>query len=479
MSPGNPNAGAPPAGRVFPPGFLWGAATASYQIEGSPLADDAGESIWHRFSHTPGKTEGGQTGDVACDSYRRWREDVRLLSDLNLKAYRFSISWPRVLPEGVGRANPAGLAYYGRLVDALLERGITPLVTLFHWDYPQALWDRGGLLNRDSAEWFGEYAATVFRALGDRVMLWLTLNEPAVFTDCGLRKGVHAPGLQDWDAMIVGGHNLMRGHGRAAQALRAVSPRGRIGVAFALGPNLPERDTAEDRAAARRNGAYSRRFCDPIHLGEYPPRFLAMFAGHMPAGFEKDMDLIHQPLDLIGVNYYSKWRVTWDPGVPFLASRGVPAWREQDGPPGKSSFYKGSAPPVSNHGVPLTPIGWAIHPEGLRETLVWARQRYGDLDFYVTENGAASDETHMPRERELQDDYRIRYLRDHFLAAHEAIGQGVRLKGYMVWTLMDNFEWAAGYRVRCGLAYTDFRTQERIPKASARWYAQVAAANGL
>src|ERR1051325_1380330 len=306
-TPANDHAG------LFPEGFLWGAATASYQVEGSPLADGAGESIWHRFCHTPGKTERGETGDVACDHYRRWRDDVALMKELGLKAYRFSIAWPRVLPEGVGRVNSKGLDFYHQLVDALLDAGITPMITLFHWDYPQALWDRGGLISRESAEWFGAYAEEMFRALGDRVKLWLTLNEPEVFTDCGFRKGVHAPGLQDWKSMLVAGHNLLRGHGKAVQAFRAACPDGKIAVAYALGANLPEHDTAEDRGAARRNGAYSRRMCDPILLGEYPPRFEKMFAGLMPKDYQDDLPLISQKTDLIGVNYYSQWYVTHDP----------------------------------------------------------------------------------------------------------------------------------------------------------------------
>ena len=466
----------------FPKDFLWGAATASFQIEGYPLADGAGESIWHRFVHTPGKTECGDTGDIACDHYHLWKDDVALMAALGLKAYRFSINWARLLPEGTGRINQAGIDFYGRLIDELLAHRITPLVTLFHWDYPQALWDRGGLLQRDSAEWFGEYAAVVFRNYSDRVKLWLTLNEPAVFTDCGFRKGVHAPGLKDWDAMIAAGHNLMRGHGRAVQALRSIDARGKIGVAFALGPNLPEEDTREDRAAARRNGAYSRRFCDPIMLGEYPPRFLQMFAGHMPAGFENDMALIGQPVDLCGVNYYSKWRVTHDPQLPFLLSHGVPAWQPKTAPaaedPAQSSFAKSPAARRGKRGETLTPIGWAVHPEGLYETLSWARSRYGDLEFFITENNAAGFDEPGP-DGKVHDAYRIEYLRGHFLAARQAIQSGIKLRGYMVWTLMDNLEWAAGFRVRCGLAHTDFKTLKRTWKDSAAWYRDVIAQNAV
>ncbi len=472
------NTGSPSAREEFPQGFLWGTASASYQIEGSPLADGAGESIWHRFTHTPGKTERGETGDIACDHYRLWRDDVALMAELGLKAYRFSIAWGRLLPDGVGRVNQAGLDFYSRLIDELLAHGITPMVTLFHWDYPQALQDRGGCVNRDHAGWFGEYAALTFKHYSDRVKCWLTLNEPAVFTNCGYRSGCHAPGLQDWDAMLAAGHNLMRGHGRAVQALRSIDAAGKIGVAFALGTNLPDRDTPEDHAAARRNRAFSRRFCDPIMLGEYPPRFLEMVKGHMPPGFEKDLPLIHQPVDLVGVNYYSQWRVTHDPSVPFLQSRGVAAWDEGNTRTDsmQSSFAKKAVPERGKRGEPLMPIGWAVLPEGLRETLLWARNRYGNYDFYVTENNALGcDESRV--EDAVHDQYRIDYLRSHFLAARQAIADGVNLKGYMVWSLMDNLEWASGFRIRAGLAHVDFKTNKRTLKDSARWYRGVIQGN--
>lgn len=473
-------AGDPAASLHFPEDFLWGAATASYQIEGSPLADGAGESIWHRFSHTPGKTERGETGDVACDHYRRWQDDVERMKELGLKAYRFSTAWPRVLPEGVGRVNPKGMDFYRRLVDALLAAGITPMITLFHWDYPQALWDRGGLLFRDSAAWFAEYAGQMFRALGDRVKLWLTLNEPEVFTDCGFRKGVHAPGLQDWQAMVTAGHHLLRGHGMAVQAFRAACPDGKIGVAYALGANLPENDTPEDLDAARRNGAYSRRMCDPILLGRYPKLFEEMFAGMFPKGYQDDLPLICQKTDLIGVNYYSQWRVTHDPSVPHLQSRGVPAYDSDDGKHSSpSGFGLGKLPKFSRRGAKLAPHGWEILPEGLHATLKWARDRFGDYEFFVTENGTAGLDDAFTREQELHDTYRIEYIRGHLRAAHRAIQEGIRLRGYMYWSFMDNLEWAAGYRVRCGLVHTDFKSQERTPKYSFRWYQGVIANNAV
>jgi beta-glucosidase len=417
---------------------------------------------------------------VACDHYRRWRGDVALMKGLGLKAYRFSIAWPRVLPQGVGRINAKGMSFCSKLVDELLAANITPMITLFHWDYPQALWDRGGLMTRDSAEWFGEYADKVFRALGDRVRLWLTLNEPEVFTDCGFRKGVHAPGLKDWKAMIVAGHNLMRGHGLAVQALRAACPKGKIGVAYALGPNLPDKDTPEDRDCARRNGAYSRRICDPILLGEYPPRFEKMFAGMMPKGYEADLPLISQKTDLIGVNYYSKWHITYDPSVPYLQSKGALAWDHKEGGAiAQSGFFKGKTPTRSKRGVRLSPHGWEILPEGLYETLRWARNRFGNHEFFVTENGTAGNDDLFTRDEELHDSYRIEYLRGHLQFAHRAIQEGLKLRGYMQWSLLDNLEWAAGYRIRCGMTYTDFKTQQRTFKDSARWYQQVIAKNAV
>ena len=464
---------------AFPPDFLWGAASASFQIEGSPVADGAGESIWHRYVHTPGNTEYGDTGDVACDHYHRWPEDVALMKQLGLRAYRFSLSWGRLLPEGVGRVNQPGIDFYSRLVDALFEAGIAPMVTLFHWDYPQALQDRGGWLERGSAAWFAEYAETAFRALGDRVSLWLTLNEPEVFTECGFRSGSHAPGMKDFGASIVAGHNLIRGHGMAVDRFRAVVPNGQIGVAYALGPALPAEDTPAARAACRRQGAYDRRFIDPVQLGEYPPRLVRMLGDRMPTGWEDDLDQISRPTDLIGVNYYGKWKVTDAPDAGPENPMRTKWVRSFVVPEGQSSgFHDGDVPPVSIDGAPITPMGWPIRPEGLCRTLRWLKKRYGDLDQYVTENGAAGPDRPGP-DGKVHDAYRIDYLHRHFIAAAPAIAAGCPLKGYMVWSLMDNLEWAAGYRVRMGLLGIDFDTLERRIKDSGDWYAGVIRRNGV
>lgn len=469
----------PSGDRPFPKDFLWGAATAAFQIEGSPLAEGAGESIWHRFVHTPGKTERGETGDVACDHYRRWRDDVRLMADLGLKAYRFSLAWGRLLPEGRGRVNPAGVDFYDRLIDELLRYGITPMVTLFHWDYPQLLHERGGVLRRDSAEWFGEYAALCFRCFSDRVKWWLTLNEPEVFTAQGFCYGRSAPGLKDVRAMVVAGHNLLRGHGRAVQALRATDRQGKIGVAFALGPTLPRDDTFEDRFATRFASATSRRCCDPILLAEYPPRFLQIHGKRLPRGFEKDLKLISEPVDWIGCNYYTKWRASYEPSPLWypknfrLSGCAKTSTNRVD----HVTFLKGKVPRFGRYGERLTPTGWSYYPEGLYETLKWARRRYGNYPMFVTENNAGGVETpgvDLPGpDGRCHDAYRIEYLRDHFRAARQAIADGVDLRGYMVWTLMDNLEWASGFRPRLGLVHMDPATLKRTWKESAFWYRRV------
>jgi beta-glucosidase len=463
----------PSGDRPFPKGFLWGAATAAFQIEGYPLADGAGESIWHRFVHTPGKTECGDTGDGACDHYHRWREDIKLMAEFGLKAYRFSISWCRIIPNGTGRINQSGVDFYNRLIDELLRWHIRPMVTLFHWDYPQALQERGGLGKRESAEWFGEYAALCFQKYSDRVKLWLTLNEPEVFTTQGHSLGVHAPGLKDRRLMVIAGHNLLRGHGRAVQALRAIDRGGKIGVAFALAPFLPREDTFADRFVTRFVGASMRRFCDPILLAEYPPRFLQIHGASLPKGFENDLKLISEPVDLIGCNYYTKWRAGYEPSTLWPENCRLPVGDvKKTKNAGHASFLRRSAPRYGRYGERLTPTGQSIYPVGLYETLIWARKRYGNYPMYITENNAGGLDR-LGRDGRCHDAYRIAYLRDHFRAARQAIADGVDLRGYMVWTLMDNLEWAAGFRIRLGLLHTDFATQRRTWKDSARWYRNV------
>jgi len=439
----------------FPEGFLWGAATASYQIEGSPLADGAGASIWHRFSHTPGTTHNGDTGDVACDHYRRWQEDVALMRELGLKAYRFSTSWPRVLPEGKGAVNPAGLDFYDRLVDALLQAGIQPMVTLYHWDLPGALQDLGGWANREIVNWFGEYAQIAAERLGDRVRMWATLNEPWVFTFLGYVTGHHAPGMRDLWAGLRATHHALLAHGEAVARMRTVLPaQAQIGIVLNLSPQHPASQREEDRAAAERvHVMHNALYVEPLVKGCYPALAEQLVGFAWPAIHSGDMERIAQPIDFIGVNYYSR-------GIQRHAEHG---------------YLKAEG--VGNDGAQYTEMGWEVYPDGLYEILQWVHCEAPKLSLYVTENGAAfRDEV---QDGKVADGQRLEYLRQHFLRAHRAIEDGIPLKGYFVWSLMDNFEWAYGYSRRFGIVYVDYPTQQRIWKDSARWYQQVIAQNGV
>jgi beta-glucosidase len=438
----------------FPHGFLWGAATAAYQIEGSPLADGAGPSIWHRFSHAPGNVVGDETGDVACDHYRRWRSDVALMRQLGLSAYRFSVSWSRVLPEGRGRVNQPGLDFYRRLVDALGEAGIAPALTLYHWDLPAALNDRGGWLARDVAGWFADYAHVMVRALGDRVALWATLNEPWVVADAGYLHGVHAPGLRSLEAAPRAAWNLLRAHGAGVQALRA-GGGGAVGLVVTLEPKTPASDRPEDGAAAARSDAYwNRQFLDPALLGTVPDELPAIWGAAWPPPQPGDLALIRQPLDWVGVNYYSRGVIRHDDAsLPERAAK------------------------VKVPGALYTDLDWEVYPQGLEDVLRWVKGRYGDVPLYVTENGAAFPEP--PRATELAaDELRIAYLRDHLRAARRAIAAGVDLRGYFVWSLLDNFEWSLGTTKRFGIVHVDAVDQRRTVKASGRFYADVIRTHG-
>jgi len=439
----------------FPDGFLWGAATSAYQIEGSPLADGAGPSIWQRFAHTPGMMANGDTGDVACDHYRRYRDDVRLMRALGLQSYRFSINWARVLPEGTGRVNPRGLDFYSRLVDELLEHGIAPNATLFHWDLPAALDDRGGWLNRDSAHWFAEYAQVMFRALDDRVTRWTTLNEPWVVTDGGYLHGALAPGHRSKYEAPIAAHNLMRASGAGIQAYRALG-RHQIGVVFNIEPKYPASDGAEDQAAARRAHAYmNQQFADPALLGSYPEELKEIFGDAWPDFPADDFRLTKQPVDFVGINYYTRAVVRHDPAQ-----------------------YPLRAAPVRQPNRTHTETGWEVYEQGLTDTLLWFKDRYGDVPLYVTENGAAFYDPPVAEGEVLEDPLRVDYLRRHLRALHRAIGAGVDVRGYYAWSLLDNLEWSLGFAKRFGLYHVDFATQKRTPKASARLYAQVIASHG-
>ncbi|HEX9942603.1 MAG TPA: GH1 family beta-glucosidase [Thermoanaerobaculia bacterium] len=439
----------------FPSSFLWGAATAAYQVEGSPLADGAGASIWHRFSHTPGRVRDGDTGDVACDHYRRFREDVALMRELDLGAYRFSIAWGRVLPEGTGGVNERGLDFYRRLVDALREAGIAPVATLYHWDLPVALDDRGGWLNPDAAAWFAEYAAACYRALDDGVELWATLNEPWVITDGGYLTGALAPGHRSPFEAARAGHNLLRAHAAAVEAYRAAG-RGRIGIVVNLEPKHPASDRPEDRAAAMRADAYlNRHYLDPLFLGRYPEELAGIYGEAWSDAFDREASSLSVPIDWLGVNYYTRNVVRHQPEAwPTAAAR------------------------VRQARNIHTETDWEVYPAGLEETLRWVADRYGPVPLYVTENGAAFYDPPSPLDGRVDDPLRIAYLREHLKAVARAIAAGVDVRGYFVWSLLDNFEWSHGFSRRFGIVHVDFATQQRTPKASARFYAVVARSGG-
>ncbi|MEO8349702.1 MAG: GH1 family beta-glucosidase [Acidobacteriota bacterium] len=438
----------------FPDGFLWGAAVSAYQVEGSPLADGAGPSNWHRFSHTPGLVSNGDTGDVACDQYRRYRGDVRLMGELGLNAYRFSVSWSRILPDGAGRVNRRGLDHYERLVDELLAKKITPFVTLFHWDLPAALEDRGGWLNPDVAGWFADYAQILFRALDGRVRFWATLNEPWVVTDGGYLHGKLAPGHRDLFETPIAARNLLRGHAAAVRAYRA-DGRHAVGIVVNIEPKYPASRRRDDLAATARAEAYmNRQYLDPMLLGRSPREMKEIFGEAWLKFGKADLAVVREPVDFVGVNYYTRSVVRNDPTALPVRAAGVP-----------------------QQGSIHTETGWEVFPRGLTDTLLWVRRRYGNLPLYVTENGAAFHDPSRAASR-LADPLRVSYLHEHLRAAHEAIRRGVDLRGYFAWSFLDNFEWSHGYSKRFGIVHVDYATQKRTPKASARFYAEVIRTNG-
>jgi beta-glucosidase len=439
----------------FSRSFLWGAATSAYQIEGSPLADGAGPSIWHRFVRTPTLTKDGDTGDVACDHYRRMEDDVAMMKRLGLTAYRFSIAWGRILPEGRGRVNEAGLGFYERLVDTLLANGIEPMATLFHWDLPAALDDRGGWLNPDVADWFADYAGVMFRRLDDRVKLWATLNEPWVVTDGGYLHGALAPGHKNRFEAPIASHHLLRSHGKAVQAYRAIGKH-QVGLVVNIEPKYPASTTALDLAATRRAEAYmNRQYLDPVFHGRYPEEMAEIFGEAWPEWPQHDFDLIRQPIDFLGINYYT---------------RNVVRHEETSWPL--------KAVPVRQKQATYTETGWEVFAQGLTDTLSWVRKRYGDITQYVTENGAAFYDPPAASGGRVADPLRIDYYRSHLRAVHAAIQQGIDVRGYFAWSLLDNLEWSLGYSKRFGLVHVNFETLERTPKDSARFYADVIATQG-
>jgi beta-glucosidase len=398
----------------------------------------------------------GQTGDVACDHYRRYKGDVALMRELGLKAYRFSIAWGRVLPAGRGAINAPGLGFYDRLVDELLDHGIEPLVTLHHWDLPEALDNRGGWLNPDIAQWFAEYAGVVFRKLDGRVKLWATHNEPWVVPDGGYLHGVLAPGHRNLYEAPIATHNLLRAHGAAVQAYRAMGKH-RIGLVVNLEPKYHATNGAEDRAATARADAYmNRQYLDPVFLGEYPEELRDIFGEAWPTWPASDMELIRQPLDFVGVNYYTR----------NVTRANAQSWPQR-------------AEMVKQPQAIYTETGWEVYPQGLTDTLLWVKNRYGNPPVYITENGAAfADPATVPAPGGIDDSLRVDYLRGHIAAVRSAIAQGADVHGYFVWSLLDNFEWAHGYSKRFGIVHVDYATQQRTPKASARYYSEVIASHG-
>jgi len=446
----------------FPKGFIWGASTSAFQVEGATTEDGRGPSIWDTFARTPGAVFHGETADIACDHYHRLDCDLDLMVQVGLKAYRFSIAWPRVQPDGVD-VNPIGLDFYDRLVDGLLARGITPVATLYHWDLPQALQDEGGWTNRATADRFGDYASIVVERLGDRVSRWITLNEPWVSAFVGHLEGRHAPGVRDEASALKAAHHLLLAHARAMERIRDAAPNAKAGITLNLSDVLPATRTEPDIAAAERVDLFENRiFLSPLFRGAYPDDAYGFWAGITDFDFVRDDDgkAISQPMDFLGVNFYEQHRVVadpdhvWGPGNIVRGARKLP-----------------TTPPITAGNV-------AIRPDSLNSLLTRVHGDWTELPLWITENGIALHDYVGPDGRCL-DPERIDYYAAHFRAAARAIDNGVPLEAYIVWSLMDNFEWAEGYRLRFGLIHVDFATQTRLLKSSAHWFARVIAGNAV
>jgi len=444
---------------IFPEDFVWGVAASSYQVEGAAGRDGGGASVWDMLGRQPGRINNGDTGDIACDHFHRYREDVGLMAEMGLQAYRLSVSWPRVLPQGVGSVNAKGLDFYSRLVDALLQRGITPWVTLFHWDFPYALYCRGGWLNRDSADWFADYTSLVVDKLSDRVAHWITLNEPQCFIGMGHLDGTHAPGLQMGVAeVLLAAHHALLAHGQAVQVIRARAKSPPLVSAAQAGTvSLPDTDQPADIAAARASMFSIREkrffnnswFSDPMILGRYPEEGIRLFEPEMPALQAGDLATIQQPLDFFAANIYSGNYIRATPDGDFE--------------------------PAADRKLPETAMGWPITPEALYWGPRFFHERY-QLPIVVTENGMATDDA--DKDSNINDPLRIEFLQQYLQQYARAIADGVPAQGYFLWSVMDNFEWAEGYAKRFGLIHVDYATQQRTLKASAHWYRQLIAANG-
>jgi beta-glucosidase len=455
---------------TFPDGFAWGTATAAYQIEGAVSEDGRLPSIWDTFSHRPGTILHGDTGDVACDHYHRYPQDAQITGWLGTQFYRFSLAWPRLQPTGQGKLHRPGADFYHRLLDELDKAGVQPWVTIYHWDLPQALEDAGGWPARDTALRFADFAAAVHEEFADRIGWWTTLNEPFCTAFYGYAEGRHAPGRTEPGAALAAGHHLMLGHGLAVERMRAARPDSKLGITLNLTPYRPaSEEPADQRAAQRLDARKNRFFLDPIFTGRYPAGLLSEFTG---LGFEdqvRDGDLGHiaAPLDVLGINYYSRACVRARTQEEIGAAAGRP-----------SPWVNCDDVASVDRGLPRTQMGWEIDPGGLADLLTWASREYALPPLYVTENGMASDD-HVAPDGTVPDEARIAYLDAHLRACHRAIADGVDLRGYFVWSLLDNFEWALGLERRFGLVHVDYGTQQRTPKASAHWYRQVIAANGL
>jgi beta-glucosidase len=441
--------------KQFPEDFLWGASTAAYQVEGAWNEDGKGESVWDRFSHLPYRIENGDTGDTACDHYHRMPADVQMMKSLGLKGYRFSIAWTRILPDGRGVVNSKGLDFYKRLLDELEKVGIQPNITLNHWDLPQALQDLGGWNNRDCTDWFADYARVAFDHLANRDAMWATHNEPMVVAS-GYGSGVMAPGLADQSQLYRAIHHLNLAHGKAVQVFRQGKYPGKIGIVLDLQNFIPASDREEDQLAAQRAVEHSHQmFLDPIFKGKYPEYVCQWLGQNAPAPQPGDLETIYQPIDFLGVNYYFTGRVGFNSHGGLL----------------KTNMTMVTLP-MAGH----TEVKWGIYPRGLTDILLKLKDTYGNPPVYITENGcAALDEADS--DGFVLDRERVAYLRTHLIAAHDAIQAGVNLKGYFVWSLMDNFEWSSGYRPRFGIIRLDYATQQRTPQLSARWYSDVIAQN--
>ena len=468
---------------AFPNGFLWGAATSAYQIEGAAHEDGRGESIWDRFAKTSGLVKDGSNGDVACDHYHRWSEDIDLMKSVGLAAYRFSVAWPRVFPTGKGPLNERGLDFYSRLVDRLLEQGMAPYVTLYHWDLPQALQEEGGWTNRAVTERFVEYTHAVVRRLGDRVKHWITHNEPWCASIVGHAKGHHAPGLRDWSAALVASHHLLLSHGLAVPVVRADSPGAEVGITLNLSPSIPASKSPEDASAARHyDGFMNRWFLEPVFRGQYPDDMIRDYAelGHMPRDWhtsivrEGDLARIAVPTDFLGVNYYNR---------NVARSEKI---AEKDNQPRTVVV-----PPAGSPDVEYTDIGWEVYAKGIFEVLMRVHLEYRPAKILVTENGAAysigpaagpagNDRAGGNAvKKRVPDVKRIAFLRDHLAWVHEAIELGAPVEGYFLWSILDNYEWDWGYTQRFGITWVDYETQERILKDSAHWYRRVIEENAV